>query len=464
MKQLMVLLTLLILVGCSLHQPARVEPPKGMPGAFSKGASAAGGPVASPWWRPFGDEQLDALLDRLFRSNLQLESGFARLEQARSLARAAGSRLWPSLNVAGSGQRSSDPGLSGRSQSTSLRLSAVASYEVDLWGRIKNQAAGAEAAALVTEEQLRTLYLSLAAQVCDLYFLSGELNQRLALVDATIANRRHNLELVENRYREGIASALEVYQARQSLQAAEAGRPPLIEALRQAENGLAVLVGGYAGEVQGASGLPADPGGLPATGVPADLLQRRPDLMAATARIRAADADIAAAIADRFPALSLTASAGRVRQDLVTGLIEGNFWSLLGSLSAPVFDAGRRRAEVDRSRAALREAVADYRQTVLTAFQEVENALVALEQDRQAVARLEILAATAQSSLDLARDSYREGLVDYLQVLDAERSLFDVRDRLLQVRRQVLSDLVGLGRALGGQWMDSEIEKRFTQE
>ncbi|RME34469.1 MAG: efflux transporter outer membrane subunit [Deltaproteobacteria bacterium] len=300
--------------------------------------------------------------------------------------------------------------------------------------------------------------------MCDLYFLSGELNQRLALVDATIANRRRNLELVENRYRDGIASALEVYQARQSLQAAEAGRPPLVEALRQTENGMAVLVGDYAGKVRGASGLPADPGGVPATGLPADLLQNRPDLKAAMARIRAADADVAAAIADRFPALSLTLSAGRVRQDLVTGLIEGNFWSLLGSLSAPVFDAGRRKAEVDRNQALLREAVADYRQAVLTAFREVEDALAALEQDRRTVARLEALAATAQSSLDLARDSYREGLVDYLQVLDAERSLFDVRDRLLQARRQVLSDLVGLGRALGGRWMDSEIEKRFARE
>jgi outer membrane protein TolC len=194
------------------------------------------------------------------------------------------------------------------------------------------------------------------------------------------------------------------------------------------------------------------------------LISQRPDLQAALQRVEAADARVAAAIADRFPSISFSGSYGSIRQDVTAGLIKGEFWSLLGNLVLPVVDGGRRRAEVDRKEAALREAVAAYQQKVLLAFQEVEDALV---NNFTTAQRIESLSETAQATgatLRLSTDRYLAGLVDYLPVLTAQRTDFDVSSRLLGAQRQLLADRISLARSLGGYWMQDTMDARLQVE
>ena len=270
---------------------------------------------------------------------------------------------------------------------------------------------------------------------------------------------------VERRYRLGLSPAIDMYQSRQTQTAARAVRYLYEARLAEAEHAISVLLGRY--PEQNKTGVLAElPGApeLPGVGIPADLLSDRPDLKAALTRIAAADQRVAAAIADRFPSISLSGSYGTLRQDVTAGLLTGEFWNLLGNLSMPVVDGGRRRAEVDRQEAALREAVALYQQTVLGAFQEVEDALA---NNYATTRRVEQLAATAEATgatLRLSTERYLAGLDDYLPVLTAQRADFQTRSNLLAAQRQLLADRISLARALGGSWMRDLMNARLQRE
>jgi outer membrane protein TolC len=235
--------------------------------------------------------------------------------------------------------------------------------------------------------------------------------------------------------------------------------------LGEVEHAIAVLIGRYPERSPGGSleQLPGAPDLFDA-GIPAELISQRPDLQAALQRVEAADYRVAAAIADRFPSISLSGGYGSLRQDVTAGLIKGEFWSLLGNLAMPLVDGGRRRAEVDRKEAALREAVANYQQKVLTAFQEVEDALVNNYATEQRVERLAETAQATGATLRLSTDRYLAGLVDYLPVLTAQRTDFDVSSRLLAARRQLLAERISLARALGGDWMRDQMNSRLQIE
>jgi NodT family efflux transporter outer membrane factor (OMF) lipoprotein len=256
-----------------------------------------------------------------------------------------------------------------------------------------------------------------------------------------------------------------MYQARQSLAGAKAARPVFAARLAEAEHAIGVLLGHYPERVSGER-LVQVPGApvLYAVGIPAELISQRPDLQAALQRVAAADARVAAAIADRFPSIRLSGNYGSLHQEVAAGLIKGEFWSLLGELALPVVDGGRRRAEVDRKEAALREAVAAYQQKVLAAFQEVEDALANNHASGQ---RVELLAETARAtgaSLRLSTDRYLAGLDDYLPVLTAQRADADTRSRLIAAQRQLLADRISLARALGGSWMQEQMNSRVQIE
>jgi outer membrane protein TolC len=197
--------------------------------------------------------------------------------------------------------------------------------------------------------------------------------------------------------------------------------------------------------------------------VPADLLLRRPDVRGALDRVRAADAAVAAAVADRFPSLRLTGAVGVSRTLLDAGTAAGAFWNLLAGLTQPIVDGGRRLAEVDRTEAVTREAVAGFRQALLTAVAEVEDALSDNRTTEQQVRRLEDRVAVSEDTLRAATDRYFQGLSDYLTVLTSQALLFDARRDLLAARRQLLSDRVALVRAVGGSWMDAEADRRFAE-
>ena len=454
---------LVALTGCSLHRPQEIALPVELPGAYLEQGEVSSGTPLARWWESFEDPRLNALMTELFAANLELEQAFARIDQARSAVRSVRSARLPFANIEGEGGRSRQPSFAGDFTGDNQKLSAAAGFEVDLWGKLAARTKAAEKDAQARLEELQILYLGLSAQLADLYYFAVEQRSQIELADRTIASFTDTLKRVEDRYRAGLAPPLDVYQARQSLAGAQASRHVFEANLAAAEHAIAVLIGRYpdretAGDL---AVLPPVPEAFP-VGLPAELVGRRPDLKAALRSIEAADARVAAAIAERFPSVNLLGSYGHSRQEFSTGLIAGDFWSLLGRLILPVVDGGRRKAEVDRSRAVVRETVARYRQAVLDAFREVEDALAANRADEQRIGRLEENGAAAESALRLSLDSYLNGLTDYLPVLTAQRSDFEVKSRLLAARRQLVSDRITLARVLGGGWMIEPIEDRLT--
>ncbi|ORJ58544.1 efflux transporter outer membrane subunit [Geothermobacter hydrogeniphilus] len=454
----------LLLSGCSLYQPTAVSPPPDLPRTYLAATpeTEAGRPP-DRWWLAFGDEDLNRLMTRLFEQNLQLEEGFARVEQARAALTVAGSTLWPSLGLGGQGSHELVPGFIQDARVFNYRFSVQSGYELDLWGKLRSRKQAAAELLQSGENQLRSLYISLSAQLADLYFLAVEQRAQLALTDQTIVSYRETLQRVEDRYQRGLVPAVDVYQARQTLAAAESSRPRFAKALATAEHGIATLLGSY--PAGGAAGtldqLPSFADQFP-TGLPASLLQRRPDVAARFHQLRSADDEVAAAIADRLPTLNLAANYGYLQTDFGIGAITGNFWQLIAQPAVTLLDGGRRRAEVERNRAVVRERLAGYRQAVLDAYREVEDSLVANQTDEQRLATLQRTVDATSASLRLALQNYLYGLTDYLPVLTAQRNDFQARSELLAARRQLISDRISLARALGGTWMEKEISQRFA--
>lgn len=463
MMRLALLLTALLLAGCPIHNPTEVTLPVDPPPAYlgPQPTDRTGLPLER-WWLAFNDQQLTLLMNELFANNLELTQAIARIEQVEAAFRVSRSAQLPALSAAGSLDRSSQPGLVDDFVGDGRQLSLAAGFELDLWGKLAARSRAASLELEASQQDVQTLYLGLSARLADLYFVAVEQRAQLALADQVIASFSDTAARVESRYRRGLVPAVDLYQARQSLAGAQAARHLFAARLAEAEHAIGVLIGRYPQGNQGGSlaTLPAAPS-LYAVGIPAELISQRPDLQAALQRVAAADSRVAAAIADRFPSITLSGNYGTLRQEVTAGLIKGEFWSLLGSLALPVIDGGRRRAEVDRNEAALREAVAGYQQKVLTAFQEVEDALANNYATGQRVESLVETAKATAATLRLSTERYLAGLVDYLPVLTAQRADAETRSRLLDAQRQLLTDRISLARALGGSWMQEQMNTRL---
>lgn len=457
---------LFIVTGCSVHRPQRVGLPVSLPdGYIEKTGPFAEGVRVGRWWEAFKDDKLNSLMDELFRQNLDLAQAYARLAQFQALSRSSRAAQIPSLNIEGQAGRSMQPQApSGDFTGTNYSLSTAAGYELDLWNKLSSRTKAARIDTEATREELKALYISLSAQLADLYYLSVEQRSQLDLTNRTIASFSDTVERVERRYRAGLVPAVDVYQARQNLAAAMASRPVFEAALAGTEHAVAVLLGRYpdrdtAGTI---AVLPQTPDAFPA-GLPSELLSRRPDVQAQFLRVNASDARIAGAIADRFPSFNLLGSYGASGTSTSFGDVTGAFWNLLANIALPVVDGGRRRAEVARTEAVFRETLAGYHKAVLTAFREVEDALVNNRTTEQRITRLEERVEATGAALRLSLDRYLLGLSDYLPVLTAQGLDFEAQSQLLSARRQLISDRIGLARAVGGNWMEKDIEKRLSK-
>lgn len=450
-----------VLAGCSVHAPLEPAPVETAAGYLRAGAPSEGEP-AERWWEGFGDERLNTIIEEAFRANPAVEQAWARLEQARAAVGVQGSALFPQANLSASGGKVRKSTLAGNLTTESYNLSAAASYEIDLWRKVRASTEAARLDSLAASGDVQALYVSVAAEAAELYYLIAEQRAQLELTDQTIEAFRETLERVERRYREGLVPALDVYQSRQNLAGAWARRPVFRANLETAEHALSVLLGRLPAEVAGPGGLPEAPE-IPA-GLPSELLKRRPDVRAAFARLEAADRRVAAAVADRYPSFSLAADYGGASSQLAEVLDSPNvFWNLLVQAALPVVDGGRRRAEVDRTEAAWRERLAGWKESVLRAFADVEDALSA---GRATVERLEMLrrrAEAAEGAYRLSLDRYLQGLSDYLPVLTAQQRLFDSRSELIAARRELISDRIQLARALGGTWPRDVMEERAAR-
>ena len=469
---LRVMLLASLLSACRLHD-VQVDPlpPLTMPEAFNQQSGEA--ELSERWWEGFGDETLNAAVEDALTQNLDIRAAWARLEQGVALAKKQGSAFWPQLEarLGVSGRRAylEMPDLSSVDVSQGLDavdvsttregrdaaafdLSVAAAWEADLWGRIASLEDAAVHDQLAGREDLSGALLSLAGQVVETWFLVAEHQALLELLRQQIASNHALLELVEVRFGQGMAQAIDVRQQRQQVSSVEAELPLVEGRLETFKTRLAVLSGQAPQAERALPGLVLpEPPDLPSVGLPLDLLTRRPDVRAARLRVVAADHRVGAAIADQFPALRLSGAFGFSDQALDTFFLSW-VYNLAANLVAPLFDGGRRSAEVERSRAVVTERLNTFGQVALVALKEVEDALVLEARQQEHVVALERSVLQARETLKAAKVRYVSGLSDYLPVLAALQALQSTERRALSAKRQRLSYRIQLHRALGGTW------------
>ncbi|MCF8053137.1 MAG: efflux transporter outer membrane subunit [Desulfobacterales bacterium] len=408
------------------------------------------------WWHSFADPELNRLVETAMADGLSIQEAWARLNQARAVAVQAGAARYPDLTAEGSAlvgrQKSSAAAESRQLEQTGIGLASR--YEIDLWGRV---AAGREAALLgaaAAREDLNTAAVTLSAEVASRWI--GIISQRMQkdLIEEQLKINRTLFELVKLRFKTAMVSALDVYQQKQVVENLETELPLVEEREALLNHQLAVLLGKPPRTELAVrrQSLP-DPAPLPPAGLPADLLSARPDVRSAGLRLEAADWQVAEARANRLPALSLAANARYGEGDLDV-IFDRWLLSLAANLTAPIFDGGRRAAEVERSVSVADERLAVYRRTVLTAVKEVEDALVSEARQKEHIEGIARVIATARQALEEAGNRYRNGLNDYLPVLTQLLSVQRLERELVQRKADLLATRIQLHRALGGTWAE----------
>lgn len=449
----------LLLSACAVG-PDYVRPAVDTPVAFKeagdwKPASPQDPAASDRWWTVFGDPQLDALQARVDISNQNLRAFEAQFRQARALADAARASWFPALNASAGASRSATSAATATAGSAppknSFSVGATASWEADVWGRIARNVDAAELRVEASAGDLAAARLSAHAALAQSYFQLRAADRQKQLLDAAVAAYQRSLQLTRNRYAAGVAGKVDVAQAESQLRSARAAALDAALSRSQYEHAIAVLVGeAPAGFAIAAVAAPLPVAAVPVT-LPSVLLERRPDIAAAERRVAAANAAIGAAEAARFPVLGLTASAGFRRSDLADLLtVPSRYWSLGPSLAATIFDAGAKKAAVGQAQASWEQAVATYRQTVLGAFQEVEDNLAAARYLEAAAAEQDAAVAAAAEAETIADNQYRAGTVSYLNVVTAQATHLAARRSANDLAARRLVAAVLLARNAGG--------------
>ena len=456
-NRFMLTIILLLVASCAPFKPQERQSPEGeLPRAFSLYTAESEPEVR--WWEEFNDIDLDVLVKEALSDNLTLKEIWSRLVQARALAVQAGAALYPDLTgTAGAdyARQRTDTGSAKTTSTEDYSLGVASSYELDLWGRIRAERESALLEVTAAREDLNTAAMTLAAEVANRWvnIISQRMQKRL--LERQLRTNLTLLELIELRFRMSMVSALDVYQQKQVVENVKA-EIPLVEAEEQLLlHELALLLGKPTGTSLKISREEfPEPTEIPATGLPVDLLSSRPDLRRAGMRLQAADWQVAAARANRLPAIRLTATAQYGKSDMDV-LFDNWLLSLAGNLTAPIFDGGRRAAEVDRRQALADENLSAYRQAVLTAIKEVEDALVSEVKQREHIKALENVLVTARKALEEAGIRYRNGLTDYLPVLTQLLAVQNLERNLIRQQASLLNARISLYRSLGGTWTDS---------
>ncbi len=459
MRYLIYLWLVLFLAGCAVHDPQaqRVtdfnEEYKGL-------VSVDGAFTTHRWWKMYNDPKLNNLMERGFAGNFDLEMAWARLQQAQAFEDVAGANSMPDVHgTVGAGRSQSPPKVSSFER---YNASVAASYELDVWQKLANERKSALFIRMASENDLKAVYISLSAQIAEAYYLVLELQAKITLNKEVIAFFEKTVQLVRLRYERGVAPSLDLYQAKQNLLNARAEMPQLESDMAVARNSLTLLLG-FSPHTQDLGTFATLPeiNDTYLVGLPSELLARRPDVEAAYLRLQATDAEVAVAVAERFPSFNLTADYGSQTSTLSDLLQNPNvFWNILAGVSAPLFDGGRRKANVRHKEAQFLEQLASYHQAVITAFTDVEDSLVREggvdAQYVELLAYKEVTEATVRLSLQ----RYQLGLDTFLPVLTAQASHAKALMAVISSKRRKISTRIQLARALGGTWMVDEMATR----
>ena len=466
----------LLWAGCTVG-PDYERPVHRLPGDWSEKGTGLDpatsrvtqGAAVAEWWKTFGDPELTSLIDRAAQSNLDLRLAEARVREARGLRGVSAGALLPSVNAGAAYSRirtSENVPLPGAgSQSNFYQAGFDASWEIDVFGGIRRSIEAADADVEASIEARRDVLVTLLAEVARNYVEVRGLQAQLGIARQNLEAQRKTLELTQARLRAGRAAELDVVRA-QAQVSATASQIPLLDSRRiQATHRLGVLLGREPGalreELLATAKIPPPPPEVP-VGLPSELLRRRPDLRRAERDLAAATARIGVATAELYPKFSLTglfALESINASDFAKG--GSRAWSVGPAIQWSIFQGGRIRAKISVENARQEQAAILYERSILVALQEVEDALIAYAKEQAHRAELSDAVAANLKAVDLANQRYTQGLVDFLSVLDAQRSLYVSQDALVQSERRISEDLVALYKALGGGWeMESTQETR----
>jgi outer membrane protein, multidrug efflux system len=458
-------------VGPNYRRPQTNIPPQWMAPATT-GTRLGAEPPDQRWWKSFHDAELESLIERAAAANYDVKISVARLEETRAASGIAKSAFYPQVSAGVSAERIRQIGVglvpsSGTVEGVRPQIfpyeinnyqgSFDASWELDVFGRIRRQAEAARADVRASDEDRRNVLISVFGDVGRYYAELRGYQLRLEIANKNVSVAEDELKLTRDLAQAGQVTERDVAQAEAQLESVRAQIPQLTSAIEVTIHRLSVLAGQQPAaldtELRVESPLPVLPPDVP-VGLPSDLLKRRPDIRNADAQLAAATARVGVAKADYFPTFTLFGSAGRQAtqlHELTLGL--GNFFAAGPSVSVPVFTGGRIRSNVALQSARVKEAGALYQKTVLTSLEETENALTSYAEEQSRRDHLEATVRASQDALDLTNAQYRAGLADFLTVLDSERTLFENQDLLAQSQTTLVADLVALYKALGGGWV-----------
>jgi NodT family efflux transporter outer membrane factor (OMF) lipoprotein len=437
-------------MGPDYRRPQVVSPPQYKESKDWKTAEPRDGVPRGKWWEIFGDPQLNALADKVGTSNQNLRAAEAQYRRAQALVQSSRSGLWPSVGAALDVTRS---GSGTRGAATTYDIAANASWDADLWGRVRRSVESSEAAAQASAAEVESVRLLVQSELVLDYLLLRVLDAQKILLDENVAALFKTLELTRNRYKAGVVGRVDVAQAETQLNSTRAQSIDTGVQRAQLEHAIAVLLGAAPAEFA----LPAGPikvtmPSIP-TGLPSELLERRPDIAAAERRVAAANAQIGVAKAAYYPSLTLSGNVGYQNASFARWLTApSRFWSLGPELALSIFDGGLRKSLTDQAIASYDASVATYRQTVLTAFQDVEDNLAVLRiLEQEAKVQDEAIAA-ARLSMELTLNQYKAGTVSYINVAIVQAALLNNERTAMVLLGRRLAAATLLVRALGGGW------------
>ncbi|MBU0859039.1 MAG: efflux transporter outer membrane subunit [Alphaproteobacteria bacterium] len=435
----------LMLSGCLMaHDVNKDVAPLRAGGAAYSMIAADNTALSDAWYRGLGDEKLSALIDHALENNLDIRQAMARLDQAEAIARQSGAQRLPAIDLGANSRKTWED---NDAQAGYSEIGATLEWEADIFNRLGSAAAADRFEAQAFAAEVDAVRLSLTAELAEAYYSAVAQHLQLELLRKQTGTDGKFLELVQQRQTEGLGTRVEVLQQQGQLADTNSLIPVAEASLRVFENRLDVLMGNApdAFNRTAAEDNFATIGDLPPIGVPSDLLLNRPDLRALRHSLIAADADIGAAIADRLPRVTLTGSYALVDGPGMAMPVA----SILGSLVQPLLDWGRRKAEVERNQALYEERLAAFSQAYLLAIEDVENALYQENRQREFVTRLEERRRILSETVGSAQEVFKQGLSDYLPVLDALRDLRVVERSLLAERRNLVLFRIALFRAIG---------------
>jgi multidrug efflux system outer membrane protein len=447
--------------GCTLG-PDYARPPVDAPASFRFAIKDAADTANTEWWKQFGDPVLDQLIADALAHNLNVRVAAANVEQAAAVLTQARAPLFPQIGYTATGERdrtpqaSYPPELAGffPNPKSAYQVVATASWELDLWGRIRRQTETARANLLATDDARRGVILSLVASVATDYIQLRGLDEQLVVSKRTLDTYADSVRLFELQFKYGQVSQMNVAQAQSQYETAAAQIPVTESQIAQLENALSVLVGRNPGPIERGKTIHELTAPLAPAGLPSELLERRPDLMQSEQQLVAANAQIGAAKALYFPTISLTGLVGSASSDL-SNLFTGpaRVWSYAGQAIGPVFTFGAVSGLVAQAEAAQQAALQSYLLSIQSAFADVDNALVASQKLNEQLAAQQKLVDALATYSRLARLQYTGGYTSYSTVLQAEQALFPAELALAAVRSSLLASYVGIYKAMGGGWV-----------